>query len=51
MRNIREFFPGAATDKRRDSVKAEVLLRILSVFQPRPQGPLTLEKLTGGKVK
>lgn len=50
MRNIREFFPGA-TSQRRESVKADVILRILSIFQPRPQGPLTLEKLTGGKVK
>jgi hypothetical protein len=50
MRNIREFFPGVS-DERRTQVKADVILRILSVFQPRQQGPLTLEKLTGGKVK
>lgn len=50
MRNIREFFPGM-NSQRREGVKAEVILRILSIFQPRPQGPLTLEKLTGGKVK
>jgi hypothetical protein len=50
LRTIREFFP-RLDDQRREGVKAEVILRILSLFQSRPEGPLTLERLTGGKVK
>ena len=48
MRTIKNFFP-RLDDQRREGVKADVILRILSIFQPRPQGPLTFEKLTGKK--
>jgi hypothetical protein len=48
LRTIREFFP-RLDNQRREAVKADIILRILSIFQPRPQGPLTFEKLTGKK--
>lgn len=48
LRTIKNFFP-RLDDQRREGVKADVILRILSIFQPRPQGPLTFEKLTGKK--